>query len=151
MSTTPNSHPEPVWRKSSYSSGGGNCVEVAALNPGTVAVRDSKNPAPVVHFSRETFALFLGGLRSTPPRGPERALPGTSTTGAWTSRAGGPPPGAPGPPAAHMAQRHLVQPGRPAAGRVGREARPGPRAHRRRGHLRRAHGHPTWSSGGSQS
>ena len=34
-----------TWRKSSYSSGqGGNCVEVAALPDGGIAVRDSKNP-----------------------------------------------------------------------------------------------------------
>ena len=32
------------WRKSSYSSQSGNCVEVAANMPGTVAVRDSKHP-----------------------------------------------------------------------------------------------------------
>ncbi|MEV7908221.1 DUF397 domain-containing protein, partial [Streptomyces anulatus] len=33
------------WRKSSLSGGnGGQCVEVAANLPGTVAVRDSKNP-----------------------------------------------------------------------------------------------------------
>jgi hypothetical protein len=35
-----------IWRKSSYSSGqGGNCVEVAALPDGGMAVRDSKNPS----------------------------------------------------------------------------------------------------------
>ena len=65
MSTTPNSRPEPAWRKSSYSSGGGNCVEVASVGSGTVAVRDSKNPAPVVHFSSEAFTLFLGRLCPT--------------------------------------------------------------------------------------
>lgn len=33
-----------VWRKSSYSAGGGNeCVEVAFV-PGIAALRDSKNP-----------------------------------------------------------------------------------------------------------
>jgi Domain of unknown function (DUF397) len=32
------------WRKSSYSNGQSNCVEVAANLPGVVAVRDSKNP-----------------------------------------------------------------------------------------------------------
>ncbi|WP_103355755.1 DUF397 domain-containing protein [Amycolatopsis sp. CA-128772] len=36
--------PEAVWRKSSYSGGGGNeCVEVAILDRGA-AVRDSKDP-----------------------------------------------------------------------------------------------------------
>jgi len=34
-----------IWRKASKSSGGGsNCVEISFL-PGTVAIRDSKNPA----------------------------------------------------------------------------------------------------------
>jgi hypothetical protein len=32
------------WRKSSYSSQSGNCVEVASNLPGLVAVRDSKEP-----------------------------------------------------------------------------------------------------------
>jgi hypothetical protein len=32
------------WRKSSYSGGTGNCVEVAGNLPGIVAVRDSQDP-----------------------------------------------------------------------------------------------------------
>jgi len=44
---------EPTWRKSSYSSDqGGNCVEVADLNGGGRAVRDSKNPTgPALTFT----------------------------------------------------------------------------------------------------
>jgi hypothetical protein len=40
------------WRKSSYSGGnGGNCIQVADL-PGTVAVRDSKDPdGPALLFT----------------------------------------------------------------------------------------------------
>jgi len=34
-----------TWRKSSFSSDNGTCVEVAALTGGLVAVRDSKHPA----------------------------------------------------------------------------------------------------------
>jgi len=33
-----------AWRKSSYSGQSQNCVEVAGNLPGTVAVRDSKDP-----------------------------------------------------------------------------------------------------------
>jgi hypothetical protein len=37
------------WRKSSYSTGGGqNCVEVAVL-PGAVAIRDRKDPHGPAH------------------------------------------------------------------------------------------------------
>ncbi|GLZ41998.1 DUF397 domain-containing protein [Actinokineospora sp. NBRC 105648] len=41
---TNDSHPDPKWRKSSYSTGTGNCVEVAPLDNGAM-VRDSKYPA----------------------------------------------------------------------------------------------------------
>lgn len=63
MNTNPRT--EPVWRKSTYSSGGGNCVEIASDGSGTVAVSDSKNPAPVVHFSSTVFATFLRLLNSS--------------------------------------------------------------------------------------
>ncbi|MCF3143773.1 DUF397 domain-containing protein [Streptomyces platensis] len=41
---TPNPRHELAWRKSSYSSGGGNCVKVASYGPDAVALRDSKDP-----------------------------------------------------------------------------------------------------------
>ena len=48
-----------AWRKSSYSGGQGNCVEVAANRPGVVAVRDSKDPAgPVLCVSAESWRAF---------------------------------------------------------------------------------------------
>jgi hypothetical protein len=52
------------WRKSSYSSQDGNCVEVARNVPGLVAVRDSKEPdgAKLV-VSRETWRVFVRGVR----------------------------------------------------------------------------------------
>ncbi|OKJ15885.1 DUF397 domain-containing protein [Kitasatospora sp. CB01950] len=48
------------WRKSSYSGGnGGECVEVAAPDAATTAVRDSKDPAgPRLRFSNDTWASF---------------------------------------------------------------------------------------------
>ena len=53
------------WRKSSYSSQSGNCVEVARNLSGLVAVRDSKEPdgARLV-VSRETWRAFLLALRA---------------------------------------------------------------------------------------
>lgn len=48
------------WRKSSYSgTQGGDCVEVAAC-PGTVHVRDSKDPeGPALAFSGAAWTAFL--------------------------------------------------------------------------------------------
>ncbi|MEU3404697.1 DUF397 domain-containing protein [Streptomyces sp. NPDC006670] len=54
----------PQWFKSSYSSNGGDCVEVALNLPGTVPVRDSKagDGGPVVTIGKPAFAAFLGAL-----------------------------------------------------------------------------------------
>jgi hypothetical protein len=54
-----------VWRKSSYSNGnGGQCVEVARNRPGTVAVRDSKNPhAAALAFPPAAWRVFLADLK----------------------------------------------------------------------------------------
>ena len=53
------------WRKSSYSSQSGNCVEVARNLPGLVAVRDSKEPdgAKLV-VSQETWRAFIRSVRA---------------------------------------------------------------------------------------
>lgn len=54
-----------AWRKSSYSSNGGNCVEIALNLPGVVAVRDSKSPgdgALVVTVAE--WSAFLEGVRA---------------------------------------------------------------------------------------
>lgn len=51
-----------VWRKSSFSggggTGGGNCVE-AALLPGCFALRDSKNPHPTLELPRASLTALL--------------------------------------------------------------------------------------------
>ncbi len=53
------------WRKSSYSSQDGNCVEVARNLPGLVALRDSKSPdGPNLLVSPETWQAFLQSLRA---------------------------------------------------------------------------------------
>ncbi|QIZ36668.1 DUF397 domain-containing protein [Saccharopolyspora sp. ASAGF58] len=51
-----------VWRKSSYSDNGANCVEVAFVG-GVVSARDSKDPAgAALVFSRARWASFLARL-----------------------------------------------------------------------------------------
>lgn len=54
------------WRKSSYSSQDGNCVEVAGNLPGLVAVRDSKTPGgPKLMVSRETWQALIKDIGET--------------------------------------------------------------------------------------
>ncbi|MGH3888609.1 MAG: DUF397 domain-containing protein [Pseudonocardiaceae bacterium] len=54
-----------VWRKSSYSTFEGNCVEFADLDHGGYAVRDSKEPAgPVLSCSPVQWAAFTAGVRA---------------------------------------------------------------------------------------
>lgn len=49
--------------KSSYSSGNGECVEVARNIPDIVAVRDSKNPhGPVLRFAPAAWSEFCANL-----------------------------------------------------------------------------------------
>jgi Domain of unknown function (DUF397) len=53
------------WRKSSYSSQDGNCVEVATNLPGTVAVRDSKHPdGPKLLVSAVGWQAFIRCLKA---------------------------------------------------------------------------------------
>ncbi|MFE4519813.1 DUF397 domain-containing protein [Kitasatospora sp. NPDC056783] len=57
---------DPVWTKSSYSSNGGNCVEVAGnlSATGVVPVRDSKDPyGPSLAFSLEGFSAFVSAVK----------------------------------------------------------------------------------------
>ncbi|MFF4380995.1 DUF397 domain-containing protein [Kitasatospora sp. NPDC001547] len=54
------------WRKSSYSGGeGGNCIEVASGLPGSIPVRDSKDPdGPALAFSPEAWRSFVAGVQA---------------------------------------------------------------------------------------
>ncbi|MFG2675677.1 DUF397 domain-containing protein [Streptomyces sp. NPDC048445] len=58
----------PRWFKSSYSSNGGDCVEVAvnlAAVPGIVPVRDSKNVSgPALNVPTGSFAAFVAGVKA---------------------------------------------------------------------------------------
>ena len=52
------------WRKSGRSSAQGNCVELAALPGGGVAVRNSRDPeGPALLFTDAELDAFVGGVR----------------------------------------------------------------------------------------
>ena len=59
------------WRKSSYSgANGGNCTEVATT-PGTVLVRDSKNPyGAKLPFSAKAWGTFMARVKQSLAAGP---------------------------------------------------------------------------------
>jgi hypothetical protein len=53
-----------AWRKSSFSGSDHNCVEVAFLDGGAVAVRNSKRPdAGVAMFAPGEWDAFIGGVK----------------------------------------------------------------------------------------
>ncbi|MBT2453703.1 DUF397 domain-containing protein [Streptomyces sp. ISL-86] len=53
-----------VWRKSSYSTNGGNCVEVGEGISRVVPVRDSKDPhGPALMFEPSAFTSFVSAVR----------------------------------------------------------------------------------------
>ena len=52
------------WRKSQRSGAIGNCVEVAPLGGGEIAVRNSRYPdGPALIYTRDELAAFLGGAK----------------------------------------------------------------------------------------
>ena len=52
------------WLKSRHSNPSGNCVEVACLPTGEIAVRNSRFPTgPVLLYTRAEIAAFLQGAK----------------------------------------------------------------------------------------
>jgi hypothetical protein len=52
------------WRKSRHSGAVGNCVEVAPLAGGEIAMRNSRFPSgPALIYTREEIAAFLAGAK----------------------------------------------------------------------------------------
>jgi hypothetical protein len=53
-----------AWRKSARSGAVGNCVEMAPLADGDVAVRNSRYPdGPALIYTRDEMAAFLFGAK----------------------------------------------------------------------------------------
>ncbi|MBM9617499.1 DUF397 domain-containing protein [Streptomyces zhihengii] len=53
-----------VWVKSSRSNATGNCVELAALPDGRIAMRNSRDPqGPALVYTRDEVAAFVAGAR----------------------------------------------------------------------------------------
>ena len=53
-----------TWIKSSLSFANGNCVEMATLPNGGVAMRDSKNPRTILRFTRPEWDAFIAGVNN---------------------------------------------------------------------------------------
>ncbi len=53
-----------VWRKSQFSNPSGNCVEMAALPGGEVAIRNSRDPhGPALIYTPRELDAFVQGVK----------------------------------------------------------------------------------------
>ncbi len=54
-----------TWRKATYSNPSGNCVELAELPDGRIAMRNSRHPAgPALVYERSEVDAFLRGAKA---------------------------------------------------------------------------------------
>ncbi|GLF96921.1 DUF397 domain-containing protein [Streptomyces yaizuensis] len=54
-----------TWTKSSHSNATGNCVELAKLPDGSVALRNSRDPqGPALIYTPDEIAAFVAGART---------------------------------------------------------------------------------------
>lgn len=53
-----------TWKKSEHSNPNGECVEVAVLPDGEIAIRNSRYPSgPALVYTRAEIAAFLAGAK----------------------------------------------------------------------------------------
>lgn len=53
-----------LWRKSSRSNSGGNCVELGARDRSWLGIRDSKDPdGPALALSHRTVTAFVAAIK----------------------------------------------------------------------------------------
>jgi hypothetical protein len=56
--------PDVTWVKSSHSSSQGNCVELAKLSGGRIAMRNSRFPGgPTLIYTTSEFATLVNGAK----------------------------------------------------------------------------------------
>ena len=62
---TTSHHPGAEWRKSTYSNGQAECVEITADLPGITAIRDSKNPhGPALACTHRQWRAFTASNKT---------------------------------------------------------------------------------------
>jgi hypothetical protein len=62
---TPAQVSQAFWRKSTFSSMNGNCVEISRLQSGSIGVRDAKDSGsgPILIFTDSEWNAFLAGAK----------------------------------------------------------------------------------------